>query len=226
MLSAAVWLMLSSMLTSLRISGGGSFPKPLTAEEERGADIDLTVGYRDDIGRNVRRDILRLRLYYRESCERASAVFAAELCRALEQAAVEVENISRICLATRGTPKEQGNGPVRRGVLAEVIVNYKHIVPRIHKIFGGSGRGEGREVLKRGGIGGCRGDDEGIVHRTGFPKLIRDPDRLGSSLTDRAVDADNAFALLIFYRRECDRGLSRAPVADDKLSLALSDGDH
>ena len=35
MLSAAVWLMLSSMLTSLRISGGGSFPKPLTGEEER-----------------------------------------------------------------------------------------------------------------------------------------------------------------------------------------------
>ena len=35
MLSAAVWLMLSSMLASLRISGGGSFPKPLTAEEER-----------------------------------------------------------------------------------------------------------------------------------------------------------------------------------------------
>ena len=35
MLSAAVWLMLSSILTSLRISGGGSFPKPLTAEEER-----------------------------------------------------------------------------------------------------------------------------------------------------------------------------------------------
>ena len=35
MLSAAVWLLLSSMLTSLRISGGGSFPKPLTAEEER-----------------------------------------------------------------------------------------------------------------------------------------------------------------------------------------------
>ena len=35
MLSAAVWLMLSSMLTSLRTSGAGSFPKPLTAEEER-----------------------------------------------------------------------------------------------------------------------------------------------------------------------------------------------
>ena len=36
MLSAAVWLMLSSMLCSLRVAGGGnSFPKPLSAEEER-----------------------------------------------------------------------------------------------------------------------------------------------------------------------------------------------
>ena len=36
MLSAAVWLMLSGMLCSLRLSGaGGSFPKPLSAEEER-----------------------------------------------------------------------------------------------------------------------------------------------------------------------------------------------
>lgn len=36
MLSAAVWLMLSSMLHSLRLSGaGGSFPKPLRAQEER-----------------------------------------------------------------------------------------------------------------------------------------------------------------------------------------------
>ena len=36
MFSAAVWLMLSSMLCSLRLSGaGGSFPKPLSADEER-----------------------------------------------------------------------------------------------------------------------------------------------------------------------------------------------
>lgn len=36
MISAAVWLMFSSMLCSLRLSGAnGSFPKPLTAAEER-----------------------------------------------------------------------------------------------------------------------------------------------------------------------------------------------
>ena len=35
MLCAGVWLMLSSMLYSLRLSSGSSFPKPLTLEEER-----------------------------------------------------------------------------------------------------------------------------------------------------------------------------------------------
>ena len=35
MLSATVWLVFSSMLYSLRLGSGGSFPKPLTAQEER-----------------------------------------------------------------------------------------------------------------------------------------------------------------------------------------------
>lgn len=35
MLSATVWLIFSSMLYTLRLGSGGTFPKPLTAEEER-----------------------------------------------------------------------------------------------------------------------------------------------------------------------------------------------
>ena len=35
MLNAAVWLMLSGIIYSLRLSSGGSFPKPLSAKEER-----------------------------------------------------------------------------------------------------------------------------------------------------------------------------------------------
>ena len=35
MLNAAIWLMLSGILYSLRLSSGGSFPKPLSAKEER-----------------------------------------------------------------------------------------------------------------------------------------------------------------------------------------------
>ena len=35
MLSATVWLIFSGMLYALRLGSGGTFPKPLTAEEER-----------------------------------------------------------------------------------------------------------------------------------------------------------------------------------------------
>ena len=35
MLSATVWLIFSGMLYTLRLGSGGTFPKPLTADEER-----------------------------------------------------------------------------------------------------------------------------------------------------------------------------------------------
>lgn len=35
MLSATVWLVFSSMISTLRLGSGGTFPKPLSAEEER-----------------------------------------------------------------------------------------------------------------------------------------------------------------------------------------------
>ena len=35
MMTAALLMLANTMLFSLRLNGGGSFPKPLTAEEER-----------------------------------------------------------------------------------------------------------------------------------------------------------------------------------------------
>ena len=78
MLSAAVWLMLSSMLTSLRISGGGSFPKPLTAEEER---IYLKRSAEGDLGarnilieRNLRLVAHIMKKYYSQSADQEDLI--------------------------------------------------------------------------------------------------------------------------------------------------------
>ena len=78
MLSAAVWLMLSSMLTSLRISGGGSFPKPLTAEEER---IYLKCSAEGDlearnilIERNLRLVAHIMKKYYSQSADQEDLI--------------------------------------------------------------------------------------------------------------------------------------------------------
>ena len=78
MLSAAVWLMLSSMLTSLRISGGGSFPKPLTAEEERmylarAAEGDLEAR-NILIERNLRLVAHIMKKYYSQSADQEDLI--------------------------------------------------------------------------------------------------------------------------------------------------------
>ena len=74
MLSAAVWLMLSSMLCSLRVAGGGnSFPKPLSAEEERHS---LALSAQGDLAarnvlieRNLRLVAHIMKKYYSQSAD-------------------------------------------------------------------------------------------------------------------------------------------------------------
>ena len=77
MLSAAVWLMLSSMLTSLRISGGGSFPKPLSAEEgmylKRSAEGDLEAR-NILIERNLRLVAHIMKKYYSQSADQEDLI--------------------------------------------------------------------------------------------------------------------------------------------------------
>ena len=51
MLSATVWLIFSSMLYTLRLGTGGSFPKPLTAQEERHYLALAAAG--DETARNI-----------------------------------------------------------------------------------------------------------------------------------------------------------------------------
>src|SRR2546422_6897383 len=63
--------------------------------EQVGLDEDLPVGDRDDVGRNVRRDVPRLRLDDGERRERAAAHLVRELGGALEQPAVEVRSEER-----------------------------------------------------------------------------------------------------------------------------------
>lgn len=74
MLPAAVWLILSSMLCSLRVSAGGSsFPKPLSAEEERYYLTRSAAGDLDArnvlIERNLRLVAHIMKKYYSQSAD-------------------------------------------------------------------------------------------------------------------------------------------------------------
>ena len=77
MLSAAVWLMLSSILQTLRLSGG-SFPKPLSAQEERhylelaaGGDLEARNVL---IERNLRLVTHIMKKYYTSSADQEDLI--------------------------------------------------------------------------------------------------------------------------------------------------------
>jgi len=78
MFPAAVWLIFSSMLCSLRLSGGGSFPKPLSPEEEKRC---LALAAQGDlearntlIERNLRLVAHIMKKYYTQSADQEDLI--------------------------------------------------------------------------------------------------------------------------------------------------------
>src|SRR5947209_5133636 len=72
-----------------------------TGVEQVGLEEDLTVGDGDDVGRDERRDVVALGLDDRQTGHRAAAELVRELRAALEQAAVQVEDVAGVGLAAR-----------------------------------------------------------------------------------------------------------------------------
>ena len=62
--------------------------------EQRGRQIDLPVGDRDQIGRDIGRDVLGLGLDDRQGGERTPAALRTQVGGALQQARVDVEDIA------------------------------------------------------------------------------------------------------------------------------------
>ena len=67
----------------------------MTGEEQVGLQVDLAVGDRNHVRRNVGRDFAFERFDDRQAGERAAAEFVAQLGRTFEQTAVSVEHVAR-----------------------------------------------------------------------------------------------------------------------------------
>ena len=91
--------------------------------EEIRLQEDLAVGDRDDVGRDVRRQVARLRLDDRQRRQRPAAQLVVQLRRALEQTRVQVEDVARIRLAARRPAQQQRDLAVRLRVLRQVVVD-------------------------------------------------------------------------------------------------------
>ena len=196
----------------------------LALVEEAGLEEDLAVGDGDDVGGDVGGDVVGLGLDDRQGGHRAAALGFGELGGALQQTAVEVEDVAGEGLAARRAAQEQGHLAIGLGVLGQVVINDEGVAAAVHPILGHRAPGVRRQILERRGLGGVGQDDGGVGHRAGVLELLVERGDGGELLAHGHVEAVDVTALLVEDGVDGDGGLAGLAVADDQLALAAADG--
>src|SRR3989344_4495338 len=81
--------------------------RPLTFVEQIALKEYLPVSNRDDVRRDIGRDITLLRLNYRERSQGAAASLLRKFRGPLEEPGMEIKNIARVRLAAGRAPEEE-----------------------------------------------------------------------------------------------------------------------
>src|SRR3954454_17077866 len=223
--------------------GRATDPGDRDADVDRGPDVgveqvrleeDLAVGDGDDVRRDVGRDVVPAGLDERQAGHRAAAHLVAELGAALEQPAVQVEDVTRVRLAPGRTAQQQRDGAVGVCLLRQVVEDDEHVLAGVHPVLADRRARVRGEVLEARGVGGRSRDDRGVLQRAVLLQRRPDPRDRRALLADGDVDAAHLqrgvagrpVRPLVDDRVYRDRVLAGLPVAYDELALAAADRRH
>src|SRR5574337_529834 len=200
--------------------------RPDTGEEQIGFQVNLAIGNRDHVGRDVGRDVAKLGLDDWERSQRPPAQIVIQLGPPLQKARVQVEDIARIGL-TAGRPTQQERElAIGLGMLGQVVVDAQGVTTGVSEILAYRAAGIGGDILERRQFGGSSRNNRSVGHS---PGLFQRLDHLGDGgplLTDRHIDTEDVFTLLVDNGVDGDCRLAGLPVADDQLALSPSDRNH
>src|SRR5258706_9136525 len=187
-----------------------------------------------DSGSHVSRHITTLSLDDGESSQGATTKVVVHLRCTLEQARVEVEDVTRVRLTTGRTTKEQGHLTVRDGLFGQVIEDDEGMLAIITEPLGHSGAREGREVLERSSLGGGGSDDYRVLHGIVLLERLDELGDGGALLTDGDIDTVELLALvgaivpapLVEDGVNSDSSLASLTITDDQFTLTTTNGHH
>ena len=223
--------------------------RPHALVEQALLQVNLTVGDGNHIGGNVGRHVAGLRLDDGKGRQRTAAahlvfqdggkvvhlrrhfLLVDDAGGALQQTAVQIENISRIGLAAGGAAQNQGHFAVGHGLFGEVVIHYQGMAARIAEILA-DGRPRKRSVILQGRRIGRRGSHHrGVIHGPVLPQRLHDGRHGGTLLADGHIDAVHRFSglvggTLVDDSVDGDGRLACLAVSDDELALPAADGNH
>ena len=200
--------------------------------EQLGLQEDLTVRDRDHVGRNIGGHVARLGLDDGQSGERAAAERLVHLGRALQQAAVQVEHVARVGLATWRTTQQQAHLTVGHRLFGQVVEDDERVLAVVAEVLAHGAARVGRQVLERRGVRGRRRHDDRVLHGVGVGETLDELSDGGALLADGHVNAVELLllvvalveALLVDDGVDGDGRLARLTIADDELALTATNG--
>ncbi len=139
---------------------------------------------------------------------------------------MQVEDVTGVRLAARGTTQQQRELPVGLGLLGQVVVHHEGVLAVLHPVLAHGATGVGSEVLERRGVGGRSRHDDRVLERTGLTEGLDGLRDGGALLADRHVNALHTLSLLVQDGVDRDRGLAGLAVTDDELALTAADRGH
>ena len=220
-----------------------------TLVKEVRVQINLTIGNRNYVGRNVSRNVTSLCFDDRECGERTTTFHLAfqtfrkvvhlfgylllivNLSSTFKQTWVQVEHIARISLTTWRTTQNQWNFAVSNRLFWKVVIHYQGVQTTIAEVFTNSSTCKRRIILHCSRFASCGTHNDGIIHCACLLQRINDVSYGRSLLTDSYVDAIYRVAfgkvlLLVDNGINSNCGLTCLAVANDKFALSTTDRNH
>src|SRR5918992_652588 len=139
--------------------------RPDALVEQVGLQEALTVGDGDDVGRDVRRDVVGLGLDDRQTRHGAAAHVVGQLGAALQQPGVQVEHVAGVGLTARRAAQQQRDGAVGLGLLGQVVEDDQDVLALVHPVLADRRAGVRRHVLEAGRLRGGRRPPSGVLPR-------------------------------------------------------------
>ena len=208
--------------------------RSLVRVEEVRLKEDLAIGNRNNVGRNVGRNVICLGFDNRQTGHRSPTELVGELRTAFQQARVQVENVTGVRFTPRRTAQKKRNCAVGLGLLRKVIENDKDVLTLVHPVLTNCATRVGSHVLVAGGIRGRRSNDRRVLHCSGLLKSRANRSDRRPLLTDGDIDASNLLVnvagkpvvTLVNDRVQSDCGLTGLTVTNDELTLTTTDRNH
>ena len=105
-------------------------------------------------------------------------MLGVQLGSALEQARVEVENITWEGLTTGWASQQEGHLAVSNGLLGQIVVDNKGVLSVVAEVLTNSAAGVGRQELEWSGFGGGSGNDDSVLEAV---TLVEESHDVGNS---------------------------------------------